>query len=114
MLVFIVLTSLAVLTGSVRQETPDTLPGYADLAGFDFNDRLACIDNSGFLYYREVLYSPEDFAASIVETKPVALNVGRVDPGNYGTYRMLVRLPEAGMTYTLCGDSAMYAQRLFY
>ncbi len=112
-LIVFVLTSLAMLTSRFRQETPDTVPGYADLSGFNFSEKLACISNNSFLYYREALYTPEDFMNGNVKTQPVVLSEGRVDPGNYGTYCIKAELPAAGGTYGLSSYSAMYSQRMF-
>lgn len=112
-LILFILTALAVLTSRVGQEAPDTSPGYADLSGFDFSGELAKIPNTGFLYYREAFYTPEDFRLGNVKTEPVVLNEGRVDPGSYGTYRIIVELAADGETYGLSSYSAMYSQRLF-
>ena len=112
-LIIFVLTSLAILTSRVEQEVPDTSPGYANLASFDFSEKLASIPNTSFLYYRETFYSPEDFKLGGANTEPIVLNDGRVDPGGYGTYRIVVKLPANGETYGLSSYSAMYSQRLF-
>ncbi len=112
-LTLFVLTALAILTGRVRQEVPETMPGYADLTDFDFGEKLAGIPNTGFLYYKDQFYSPKDFKPGNVIAQPVVLNEGRVDPGNYGTYRIMVDLPAGGETYGLSSYSAMYSQRLF-
>lgn len=114
-LVLFALTSFAVLTGGIRQEVPDTSPGNADLSGFDFSEKLAYISHTSFLYYRDAFYSPEDFELGNVKTEPIALNVSsaRIDPGNYGTYRIVVKLPNTGEAYGLSSYSAMYSQRLF-
>lgn len=113
LLVIIVLTSLAMFTGRIKQEVPKTSLGNADLSGFNFSERLASISNTGFLYYKEALYTPQDFKLDDDKTEPVVLNEGRIDPGNYGTYRIVVKLPVAGVTYGLSSYSAMYSQRLF-
>jgi Signal transduction histidine kinase len=113
LLIITVLTLLAMFTGRIKQEEPDTLPGYANLSGFDFGDKLASLPNSGFLYYREALYTPEDFKLGNAKTEPIVLNEGRADPGNYGTYRIIVDLSANGETYGLSSYSAMYSQRLF-
>lgn len=111
-LIIFVLSSLAMLTGRVEQEVPDTLPGYVGLLDFNFSGKLASIPCTAFLYYRE-FYTPEDFMLGNVKTEPVVLNEGRVDPGNYGTYRIIVELPADGGTYGVSSYSAMYSQRLF-
>lgn len=94
---------------------PETSPGYANLSGFDFNESLAYISHISFLYYRDEFYAPQDFELENVETEPIALNSGsaRIDPGNYGTYRIVVKLPDTGETYGLSSYSAMYSQHLF-
>lgn len=114
-LIFIifVLTSLAMLTSRIGEEEPETSPGYAELSDFDFGGKLAIMPNTGFLYYREAFYSPEDFMLGNVKTESVVLNEGRVDPGNYGTYRIIVELPADGEAYGLSSYSTMYSQRLF-
>lgn len=112
-LILFVFSSLAMLTSRVGQEVPDTSPGHADLTGFDFSEKLASIANASFLYYKDEFYSPKDFKLGNVKTEPIVLNRGRVDPGNYGTYRTIVELPADGETYGLSSYSAMYSQRLF-
>lgn len=112
-LILLVLISLEVLTCRVKQEVPDTSPRYIDLSDLDFNEKLASIPNTVFLYYKEAFYTPEDFILGNVKTEPVVLNEDRVDPGNYGTYRITVQLPAAAVTYGLSSYSAMYSQRLF-
>jgi len=114
-LILFVLISFAVLTSRVEQEVPDALPGYADLSDFNFSEKLAYIPHTSFLYYRDTFYTPGDFKLGNVKTEAVALGSsnGRVDPGNYGTYRIVVKLPDTGETYGLSSYSAMYSQRLF-
>lgn len=114
-LILFVLTSFAVLTGRIKQEVPETSPGYADLSDFDFSEKLAYISHTGFMYYRDAFYTPEDFRLGNVKTEPIALNDGsaRINPGNYGTYRIVVKLPDTGEAYGLSSYSAMYSQRLF-
>jgi hypothetical protein len=89
-------------------------PGFCDLSDFDFDDKLAYILHSSFLYYPGALYTPEDFASGQVAQKPVILDSAdsRFDPGDYGTYRIVLTLPK-GQTYGLSSYSAMYSQRLF-
>ncbi|MEA4890109.1 MAG: ATP-binding protein [Clostridiaceae bacterium] len=113
LIILIVLISFAIFTSRVEQETPDTSPGNADLSNFNFSGKLACIPNTGFLYYREALYTSQDFKLDDNKTEPVVLDEGRVDPGNFGTYRIIVELPANGETYGLSSYSAMYSQRLF-
>jgi len=114
-LIIFVLVSLAMLTSRIEQEVPDFSPGYADLSGFDFVKRLAYIPHTSFQYYKDEFYTPGDFKLGNVKTEPVALDVGsaRFDPGKYGTYRIVLKLPAAGETYGLSSYSAMYSQRLF-
>lgn len=113
-LILLVFLSSALLMGRLVQESPETTPGYADLSDFDFGEKLAYISHTGFLYYRDELYSPEDFKLGRIKKDPVALSgiKDRFDPGNYGTYRIVLALPE-NVTYGLCSYSAMYSQRLF-
>ncbi|MEA4921408.1 MAG: sensor histidine kinase [Clostridiaceae bacterium] len=114
-LIIFIFTSLALITGLVGQEVVDASPGYVDLSDFNFSQKLANISHTSFLYYREDLYTPEDFKLGYVKTEPSTLDdsSARFDPGNYGTYRILVKLPDDGETYGLSSYSAMYSQRLF-
>ncbi len=116
-LVFVltIFLSVTLLTGNrLKQETPDMEPGFCDLSDFDFDHNLAYILHSGFLYYPGALYSYEDFAADKASREPVILDGGdsRFDPGDCGTYRIVLLLPE-GKSYGLSSFSAMYSQRLF-
>ncbi len=115
LLILFIFSSFGMLTSRIKQETPETSSGYADLSGFDFSDKLASISHTSFMYYRDELYTPEDFKRGNVKTEPIALSGGsaRVDPGNYGTYRIVVKLPSDRDTYGLSSYSAMYSQRLF-
>jgi signal transduction histidine kinase len=114
-LIIFILSSLAVLTSRIKQEVPTTLPGYADLSDFNFNQQIAYISHTSFLYYRDAFYTPEDIKFGNVTTEPLALDGGltRFDPGDYGTYRIVVKIPSNGETYGLSSYSAMYSQRLF-
>jgi signal transduction histidine kinase len=114
-LVCFVLAALALLMSHTEQESVRALSGYADLSAFDFSSKLAYISYTGFQYYPDALYSPEDFHADGVQAEPITLRDDgtRYDIGDYGTYRITVRLPAAGETYGLSSFSAMYAQRLF-
>ncbi len=114
-LILLGLLAVTVLTGRIEQETPEASAGYADLSGFDFLTKLAYIPHSDFLYYREALYTPEDFLSGRVkpETGNFGTGVtGRFDPGRFGTYRIVLKLPD-NMTYGLSSYSAMYSQCLF-
>lgn len=113
-IVLFLFSSYAVLTGRNRQEVPETLPGFADMSNFDFGEKLAYISHTSFLYYKNELYTPEDFKLGRVTEEPFDFNGvdGRFDPGNYGTYRIVLALPGSG-TYGLSSYSAMYSQRLF-
>jgi len=113
-LVLSLFSSVAVLTGRLRQEVPETAPGYADLSNFDFNEKLAYISHTSFLYYQNELYTPEDFKLGKTTKKPYDFDGvnGRVDPGDYGTYSIVLNLPGKGV-YGLSSYSAMYSQRLF-
>ncbi|HYE83779.1 MAG TPA: ATP-binding protein [Clostridia bacterium] len=114
-LILFVSLSFTLLTGRVRQEIPELLPGYADLSDFDFGKKLAYIPHTSFLYYKDELYTPEDFRLGHVKKEPIVLKntEKRFDPGNYGTYRIVLALPGDGETYGLSSYSAMYSQRMF-
>ena len=120
MILFSILTlslflSIALLSGSkLKQETPNSNPGFCDLSGFDFSQKLAYILHTSFLYYPNALYTSKDFATGQVTQVPVVLNNvgGRFNPGDYGTYRIVLELPK-GQTYGISSYSAMYSQRLF-
>lgn len=112
-LILIILLPFALNT-YIEQEIPQYLPGYADLSGFNFCDKLCVLPQSSFLYYRGALYTPEDFAVNGAAHPPESLAEvkGRFDPGNCGTYRITLKLPDHTI-YGLSSYSAMYAQRLF-
>ncbi len=114
-LVIFVFLSFALLTGRTQQEKPEISPGYVNLTNFNFNKKLAYIPHTSFLYYKNELYSSEDFRLGLIKNEPVSLmkEENRFDPGSYGTYRILISLPANGMTYGLSSYSAMYSQRLF-
>lgn len=113
-LIIFVFSSVALLTGRIQQEVPEASPGYADLSGFNFAQKLAYIPHTSFLYYRDELYTPEDFKLGLVKKEPIKrLGIGgRFDPGNFGTYRIVLKLP-GKETYGISSYSAMYSQRLF-
>ena len=113
-LVLLIFSSVAVLTGRLQQETPQTVPGYADLSNFDFGEKLAYIPHTSLLYYRNELYVPEDFKLGNITKEPHDFDGinGRFDPGRYGTYSLVLNLPDNGV-YGLSSYSAMYSQRLF-
>lgn len=113
-LVILLFSSVAMLTGRLRQETPETAQGYADLSNFDFSEKLAYISHTSFLYYKNELYTPEDFKLGKTTKDPYNFDGAkeRVDPGDYGTYFIVLNLPDKGV-YGLSSYSAMYSQRLF-
>jgi signal transduction histidine kinase len=113
-LVLFLFSSVTVLTGRLQQETPENAPGYADLSNFNFSEKLAYISHTSFLYYQNELYTPEDFKLGKATSEPYDFGAakGRVDPGNYGTYSITLKLPDKGV-YGLSSYSAMYSQRLF-
>jgi len=113
-LVLFLFSSISVLTGRLRQEIPETAPGYADLTSFNFAEKLAHVPHTSFLYYKNELYTPEDFKLGRVTKEPYDFKgeKGRVDPGSYGTYHIVFKLPDDGI-YGLSSYSAMYSQRLF-
>lgn len=114
-LILFVFLSFALLTGRIQQETPEYSPGYVNLLNFDFDDKLAYIPHTSFLYYKNELYTPEDFRLGRAKKEPVMLKdvENRFDPGNYGTYRIILALPDSRKTYGLSSYSAMYSQRMF-
>lgn len=112
--VLFLFSSVAMLTGRLRQETPEAAPGCVDLSNFNFGEKLAYISHTSFLYYQNELYTPEDFKLGKTTKEPYDFGgvKGRVDPGNYGTYYIMLNLPGKGV-YGLSSYSAMYSQRLF-
>lgn len=88
--------------------------GYIDLTSFNFDENLAIIPHTSFIFYQEELLGPEDFKRADVIAEGVPLDrAGRYNPGNYGTYRTVVKLTDSEMIYGLSAHSAMYSQRLF-
>lgn len=114
-LILFVFLSFAMLTARSRQEVPEFSPGYVDLSDFNFDEKLAYIPHTSFLYYPNELYAPKDFESALVKKEPIVLKDGenRFDPGDFGTYRILLHLPANGTTYGISSYSAMYSQRLF-
>jgi len=113
-LILFVLVSVAILTGNLNEEDVTTVNGYADLSQSDFSDRLFYIPYDSFLYYDKALYTPDDFYSENVNTQPIVLNdVDSYSMGEYGTCRIILKLPQVGATYGLSSYSTMYAQRLF-
>lgn len=112
-LVLVVFLFIFYSSSQIQQETVNAHQGYKDLSDFDFNKRLAYV-NGGFLYYNEELYTPEDFRSEEVTTEysTVNQNMGRFSCGNYGTYRIVLKLPK-GKNYGISSYSAMYSQRIF-
>lgn len=114
LIILLVFSAVSILTDRVKRETPRSQPGYVDLSEFDFDEALAYISHTSFLYYKNEFYTAEDFLLGRATKEPIALSAlgRRFDPGNYGTYRIVLTLPE-GRVYGLSAYSAMYAQRLF-
>lgn len=113
-LILFLFSSVTILTNRLQQETPKTAFGYVDLSNFDFSKKLAYISHTSFLYYQNELYTPEDFKLGKATKEPYTFNgvKGRIDPGKYGTYSIVLNLPDKGV-YGLSSYSAMYSQRLF-
>lgn len=113
-LALVAIAAMAMFTGRIGREVLKNGSGYGDLSSFNFDERIAGILHSSFVYYKSELYTPEDFAHGQVTGEPISLDgvVGRFDPGHFGTYRLTLDLPE-GRTYGLSSYSAMYSQRLF-
>lgn len=113
-LILFILLSFMLLTDRLRQKVPAASSGYVDLSEFDFDEMLAYIPHSSFLYYQSNLYLPKDFEDETIRTEAFDLKgyKGRFNPGDYGTYRIILKLP-TDRTYGLSSYSAMYSQRLF-
>ncbi len=107
-------SSPALLTGRVNQQVVESSSGYIDLSNFNFEEKLAYIPHTSFLFYRNELYMPKDFEHEDFDTEGITINKeGRFNPGNYGTYRIIIKLADTKKYYGLSSDSAMYSQRLF-
>ncbi len=113
-LIIFTFSSFALLTGRIKYKAPKASAGFMDLTDFDFNNTLANISHTSFIYYKDELYTSLDFKLGRVNKEPISLNNvdGRFDPGNFGTYRIILDLPQ-NQTYGLSSYSAMYSQRLF-
>lgn len=113
-LCFLFFVAITRLPNQLMEVTPETTPGRADLTTFDFHQTLARIPHTSFLYYKDALYSPEDFKEGSITQEPVILAgmKARFNPGEYGTYHLVLDLPDH-MTYGISSHSAMYSQRLF-
>ncbi|WP_092643001.1 sensor histidine kinase [Acetanaerobacterium elongatum] len=113
-LILVVFLLFSLFSGHIKQETPHTEPGYADLTGFDFSNKLAYLLHTSFLYYKNAYYTPEDFKTGNVAQQGIDLTGVdvRFNPGSYGTYRMVLKLPMKE-SYGISAYSAMYSQRLY-
>lgn len=113
--VIVIFASFVFLTARISQQQVAASPeGYIDLISFNFDEKLASIPHTSFIFYQEELLEPEDFKRTDFVDKGVPLDhVGRYNPGDYGTYRAVVKLADPKMTYGLSAHSAMYSQRLF-
>lgn len=97
-------------TYSTEQAKPDLQTGRADLSDFDFEKKLAILPASFFVYYPNILYTPETVPEELYVDQETELAEG-VWAG-YGTYRMILDLP-AERSYSIRAYSALHSQRLF-
>ena len=97
-------------THSFSREKPELQMGRADLFGFDLDKKLAILPASSFIYYPNVLYTPETVPESLPDGNEAELS--RKEWDRYGTYRMILELP-AGKAYSIRAYSALHSQRLF-
>lgn len=96
----------------------DTIQGFpsgdgaVDLTGIDFDKDIVTITFDAIHIYDYAFYMPEDFASGSVTQEAVRL-VG-IGPtlGDYGTIRILLKLP-AGNVYAVSAKNTSYAQRMF-
>ncbi len=114
-LILLFLSAFSLFGRHIKQEVADASSGYVDLSGFDFNERLACVYHTSFLYYKNELYEPVDFESGNITTEPMVFdtNTRGFCPGTFGTYRITVKLSSGLQIYGISSYSAMYSQRLF-
>lgn len=90
-------------------------PGLTDLTEFDFDSsiaRVATESTSSIYIYSGAFYTTEDFADGEVPAEGVLYDRTEGAQGDYGTLRMLLKLPP-GQVYAIAAKSVSYAQRLF-
>lgn len=94
-------------TCSISRERLEMQQGYADLSGFNLDQKLAILPASSFIYYPNILHTPETIPDSLPSGNEVTQ-----EPARCGTYRMILELP-AGKAYSIRAYSALHSQRLF-
>lgn len=90
-------------------------PGFTDLTEFDFDNTIAQVateSTRSITIYAGAFYTPEDFAAGDIPIQGVLYDRTDGAQGDYGTLRMLVKLPP-GEVYAIAAKNPSYAQRLF-
>lgn len=90
-------------------------PGFTDLTEFDFEHSIAQVateSTSSIYIYAGAFYTSEDFAAENITVEGVLYDRTEGAQGDYGTLRMLLRLPP-GEVYAIAAKNPSYAQRLF-
>lgn len=90
-------------------------PGLTDLTEFDFDNTVAQVateSTSSITIYAGVFYTPQDFTAGNISVDGVLYDRTDGAQGNYGTLRMLLKLPPDEV-YAIAAKNPSYAQRLF-
>lgn len=94
---------------------PTETPGYTDLTMFDFDSSVARVvsyDTNSAWVYPNAFYHSEDFREGSAPSDGFVYgSAGRRDRGEYGTLRIVLRLPP-GQIYAIAAKNASYAQRL--
>lgn len=83
--------------------------GRVDLTGVDMAQEIVDINEDGWEYYPEHLYTPTDFRSGAT-TGPVYNS--QSSPADYGTYRLKVKLPK-DILYAVTGESFSFSHRVF-
>ena len=90
-------------------------PGIVDLSDFDFSNQIARVAHNSaqsIYIYSGAFYSSEDFATGRVDIKGVIYDNAPNTQGDYGTLRMVLKLPPDEV-YAIAAKNVSYAQRLF-
>lgn len=82
----------------------------ADLTAYDLAQETVRIDEDGWAYYPSRLYGPADFVRDDIDAPEI--HRGEDPAAEYGTYRLVVRLPK-DQVYGMYGESLANAQRVY-
>jgi len=110
--VTLVFAAVSILCGT---DTTDVYPsenGVVDLTGIDFDRETVRITSDAIHIYDLAFYTPEDFASGKVTREPVRLFGVGPSLKDYGTLRILLKLP-VGNVYAISAKNTSYAQRMF-